>query len=69
MASGHVNAVADVAVGLAPIERLEVVPDRDPLAQARSVEDVAEFRLADQDDLKQFLLIGLQIRSAFRARL
>ncbi len=63
--AGDAQPVVDVALGLEAVERLEVVAHGDALAQlaqAALVEPVAQLGLADQDDLQQLALVGLEVR-------
>ena len=58
------SAVADVGDRLRAPQRLEVIAAGDALgelAQLRLREHLAQFRLADQDDLQQLLRRGLEI--------
>ena len=51
------HPVADVIVGFRPCHGVQVIPCRDALAELAHVlaaQDVAQFRLADEDDLQQF---------------
>ncbi len=62
--AGDAQAVADVALGLLAGHRLEVEAGRDALvelAQVLALEHLPELRLADQDDLQQLVLGGLQV--------
>ncbi len=55
----------DVARGLEPVQRREVVADRDPLAELAQpllVELLAQLRLSDENDLEELALIGLEVR-------
>ncbi len=63
--AGDPQAVRDVPLGLEPVERGEVITNRDPLAklaQALLVELVAQLGLADQDDLEELALVRLEVR-------
>ncbi len=62
--AGHAQAVADVGERLFATQGFEVVASRDALrqlAQVRTLEHRAQFRLADQDDLQQLLRRGLEV--------
>src|SRR5262245_45370506 len=60
----NAQTMHDVALGLEPVERREVVADRDALpelAQLLAIELLAKLGLADEDDLQQLALVGLEV--------
>ena len=62
---GAAQPMVDVVAGFVRVERRQVIADRDPLPellQLRRRELVAQVRLADQDDLQQLRLLGLEVR-------
>jgi hypothetical protein len=57
--------MADVGGRVAGVERLEVISPRHSLSylpHVRSIQQVAQLRLADQNDLQQLLFRGLEVR-------
>ena len=61
----HLQTVLDVLGRLWCRQRIKVVTGNHPLRQllhVRAFEHVAQFRLADQDDLQQLALVRLQVR-------
>ena len=57
--------MGDVALGLEPVERGQVVAHDDPLAelpQLPAVELLAQLGLADENDLQELALVGLEVR-------
>ena len=63
--AGHGQTMLDVASDLVELEWLEVIADGDPLAEVLEfglVEMVAELRLAHENDLEQFALVGFEVR-------
>ena len=64
VASRHAQAVVDVALGLHAGEGRQMVAHRDALSelpQPRVVQLLAQLRLADEDDLEQLALLGLEV--------
>ena len=62
--SGDAQAVANVRDGFVARERVQVIAPGDALcelAQLVAREQLAQLRLADEDDLQQFLGIGLEV--------
>ena len=61
----HLQPVLDVALHLQARQRAQVIAHRDPLAelaQARRVQLLAQLGLAEEDDLQELALVGLQVR-------
>src|SRR5579862_7682453 len=64
VSAGDLQPVADVALGIGARQGLEVVADSDALpelAEIPGVQFLAQLGLADQDDLKELSLIGLEV--------
>jgi hypothetical protein len=62
--AGQFQPVLDILADLEARERLEMITHRDALAQlaqARAVQAVAQLRLAQQDDLQQLAVVGLDV--------
>ena len=64
-ATGRLHAMADIGTAFPGRERSQMVTRRDALgdlAQFRALEQLVQFRLADEDNLQQLFLGRLQIR-------
>ncbi|OPZ58980.1 MAG: hypothetical protein BWY87_01215 [Deltaproteobacteria bacterium ADurb.Bin510] len=65
LGAGHAQAVQDVIAGFSAVERPHVVTHHDTirkLAQVVGSQHLAQFRLTDQQDLQQLLVLGFKIR-------
>ena len=63
--SRNIDTVPDIRCRFLVVKGREVISKCNSLTQLSKlmgIQDFAEFRLADQDDLKQFFLAGFQIR-------